>query len=300
MGNKALTISEQIALLKERGMLIGDLSKTEEVLLDVGYYRLGFYWFPFEKSYPCKEGRLHQFDEGTSFDNIVKLYYFDFNLRNLLMKFLNRIEINFRTFLTYSMSNEHHDSPTWFVDPNIVSAEYIQKFEKEVYNNKVKQNPILQRHHKVHINDKYAPAWKTIEFMTLGEVIHLYQSIKSINSQLVISKHFGLNNTKTFLSYLSVIRIVRNHCAHGNILYDIALFQSIRRGPAGIVHPKNYQRLAGVIRVIYYMIGCVSRNRQADFKNELIDLFSKYDNVPEVSSIIKTATGIENIDEALV
>ena len=48
MGNKATTIEEQIALLKERGMVIDlDNKKVKEILLDIGYYRLGFYWFPF-------------------------------------------------------------------------------------------------------------------------------------------------------------------------------------------------------------------------------------------------------------
>lgn len=279
-------------------MIINDLTKAEEVLLDIGYYRLGFYWFPFEMSYPSKFGRKHLFKEETNFDHIVKLYYFDFNLRNILMKFISRIEINFRTFLTYSLSNEHKNSPTWFVDPAIVSTKYIQSFDKEVYN-KMKQYPVLGHHHKTHINDKYAPAWKTIEFMTLGEVIHLYQAIRTIDSKLTISRHFGLNNTKTFDSYLSVIRIVRNHCAHGNILYDIALPRSIRRGPANITEAKDYQKLAGVLRVIHYMIGCVSKNRQADFKNELIALFSKYDEISVVNSIIKSGTGINNIRDLL-
>lgn len=298
MGNKATTISEQIELLKERGMIIENPVKAEEVLLDIGYYRLGFYWFPFEISYPKKLRRLHLFKEGTNFDHIVKLYYFDYNLRNILLKFIYRIEVNFRTFLTYSLSNEHKDSPTWFVDPSVVLSSYIQSFDGEVYN-KMRKNPILRHHHQTHINDKYAPAWKTIEFMTLGEVIYLYQAIRSVNSKRSVAKHFGLNNTKTFDSYISVIRVVRNHCAHGNILYDIALPRSIRRGPANIANSQDYQSLSGVLRVIHYMIGCVSKNRQEDFKRKLIALFSKYDEVSAVSSIIKTGTGINNIEDTL-
>lgn len=94
-------------------------------------------------------------------------------LRNILTKYLNRIEINFRTFLTYHVSNKHQDSPTWFVDPAVVSMPYVQSFDREVYTSKFKLNPAIKHHHKTHINDKYAPAWKTIELMTLGEVIYL-------------------------------------------------------------------------------------------------------------------------------
>ena len=48
MGNIATSFSEQIALLEKRGMTIDmDPNKVKEILLDIGYYRLGFYWHPF-------------------------------------------------------------------------------------------------------------------------------------------------------------------------------------------------------------------------------------------------------------
>ena len=46
MGNIAKNVDEQIDLLQSRGMIINDIEKAKEVLLDVGYYRLGFYCFP--------------------------------------------------------------------------------------------------------------------------------------------------------------------------------------------------------------------------------------------------------------
>lgn len=133
MAKEAINIDEQISLLRQRGMIIDNEDKAKEVLSDVGYYRLGFYWFPFERSYPCKVGRTHEFREGTNFDDIVRLYYFDFNLRGILTRYLNRIEIHLRTFLTYYVSNYYKTSPTWFVDPSIVTANYIQSFDQEVY-----------------------------------------------------------------------------------------------------------------------------------------------------------------------
>lgn len=52
MADKATIVEEQIALLDSRGMKIEDKDKAKENLLDMGYYRLEFYWFPFEKTYP--------------------------------------------------------------------------------------------------------------------------------------------------------------------------------------------------------------------------------------------------------
>lgn len=101
----ATTIDDQIALLKQRGMMIDDEQKAKEVLLDVGYYRLGFYWFPFEQSYPRLTHRSHGFVQGACFKEAVDLYYLDTEIRNLLAPYLYRIEVNLRTFLIYTVSN---------------------------------------------------------------------------------------------------------------------------------------------------------------------------------------------------
>lgn len=49
IGKKAITVEAQIQKLISRCMVM-DLGeeKAKEILLDIGYYRLGFYWNPFE------------------------------------------------------------------------------------------------------------------------------------------------------------------------------------------------------------------------------------------------------------
>lgn len=54
MGHKATTLDEQIALLRSRNMTISNENKAKEILFDIGYFRMGFYWFPFEQTYPEK------------------------------------------------------------------------------------------------------------------------------------------------------------------------------------------------------------------------------------------------------
>jgi abortive infection bacteriophage resistance protein len=49
MGKIANTIEEHIEKLKDSGMILDFAEpKVKEILLDIGYYRLGFYWHPFE------------------------------------------------------------------------------------------------------------------------------------------------------------------------------------------------------------------------------------------------------------
>lgn len=290
MGLQAITLDEQIALLRSRGMIIADEDKAKEVLFDVGYYRLGFYWFPFEKPCDDRVSRVHEFKEGTNFDDAVKLYYFDYSLRNLLQKYITRIEVNFRTHLVYLISNEYVNYPTWFVSPQVVGRSYISSFDSEVYTPKFRRNKYISRHHRIHINDRYAPAWKTLEFMTLGSNIALYKSLLNLDLKKRIAKDYGVNYTNVFENYMDVVRCVRNTCAHGGVLYDIALHPLIRRGPAGVQGYED-RKLYGAVKVIKYLLGRVSQNRAADFENEIAALLNKYVSTDALKDVLTQISG---------
>mgnify|MGYP002754802872 FL=1 len=125
MGDKAISIEEQITTLKTRGLIIQNEDKAKEILKDIGYYRLGFYWYYFQE-----DKIRHVFKEGTQFSTAVDLYYFDMDLRHLLTKVLSRIEVNLRTQITYIVSNHYSENPIWFADTNIMDREFVKTFKK--------------------------------------------------------------------------------------------------------------------------------------------------------------------------
>ena len=167
---QATTLEQQIAKLRSRKVEIADEEKAKEVLLDIGYYRLGFYFFPFEKSYPNLRNRDHMMQDGTKFEDAVVLYYFDFDVRNLLNRYISRIEVAFRTYMTYYLSNKYANDTTWFVNPSVVSQTFCDNFETTCYIS-IKKNAAIRRHHSKYRSDQYAPAWKTMEYMTLGNML---------------------------------------------------------------------------------------------------------------------------------
>lgn len=268
---KALKIDEQIKLLKQRGVRFDNIEKAKEILLDVGYYRLGFYSFPFEKTFPNKENRTHEFKEGTTFKAIYDLYLFDSKLRRILLNALDRIEVNLRSKITYIASNHYVDSPTWFVDKNKMEASFVSTFRKNVYDNLL-VNPIIKRHHDKYINDKFAPAWKTMEFLTLGNLTTLYQAIKDKEIKKEIASEYGCS-LKVFVNYLETIRVIRNKCAHGSCLYNIELSKGIKSKPAGIDN-ENRHNIRGAVSVILYILGIISVNRKYELSKEIDNLLS--------------------------
>lgn len=162
MAKFATEVKEQIDLLESRGMTINDKEKAKECLLDIGYFRLGFYWFPFEESYPRKINRTHKFKEGTRFDHALQLYYFDCDLRNIFLKYINRIEINFRTKLIYYASNRYKQNPFWYQDSKYVNKAFLEGDVMAKAMKDASKEDVIIHDMKTHKRN-VSPAWKTMK-----------------------------------------------------------------------------------------------------------------------------------------
>lgn len=264
MPKKATYLHEQIALLRSRGMVITDEQKAEEILLDVGYYRLGFYAYPFEIN-PQQQPRDHTYKPDTDFNQIVELYYFDHDLRHILMRYISRIEVNIRTFITYTVSNYYRTDPTWFVNSRVVKADFRNNFEQKIYST-LRQNPCIANHHHRYHNDRFAPAWKTLEFMTLGSIITLYESLLDQNLKLQIAKHYGLNTIPLFENYLQTLKVIRNACAHGNHIFDLQLIKAVKKGPLQHFEAEHRHDIYAVLLVLLYFLHHISENREQELR----------------------------------
>lgn len=286
MGGIATNVDNQILKLQERGMVLDlEPQKVKEVLLDIGYYRLGFYWNPFEIN------ANHQFHDGTLFSNAVTLYYLDVDLRNLLLKYLNRIEINFRTKLVYYVSNKYKSSPTWFINPRVIHHSYINTISK-YYNDDFKRtNKTIKLHHSNNINDLYAPAWKTLEFFTFGAVLKTFKSLNDIEIKEKIANLYGVLNLSKFINLFDTIVYVRNTCAHGGVLFDFMTPKGIALLPSISFNDNNRHSLDSAIKIISFVLKSISNERKNELENDLNALFLKHSENEVIKEIIVKKIG---------
>ena len=292
----ATTIEQQIELLASRGMTFGNVEKAKENLLDIGYYRLGFYWFPFEVSFPRIAKRDHLFKADTVFEDVIQLYYFDFDLRNTFLRFISRIEINFRTKLIYEASNFWHDNPFWYIDPQCIKQELL---DNEEYQRAIEDldKEMVVRRDKARYNREYAPAWKSIEFMSFGVVIQLFKNLKD-NKGIIrsrISKHFGIGSPNQLSDYLDAIRRLRNSCAHGKVIFDYTSPGALTNAAPVKLHPSQITNLSGTYQVLKYLLGQVSSNRVEDLRDDMKKAFERIKKVT-VMNIITQNSGINEKD----
>ena len=283
MGNIATTFNQQIAILESRGMVFDcEPNKVKEILLDIGYYRLGFYWHPFVID------DKHNLAKDTKFSDVVCLYYLDVDLRNILTKYLNRIEINFRTKIVYYVSNKFKLSPTWFIDPKIVSQDFINDIDKYYSSDFKKSNKPIKKHHQKYLNDKYAPAWKTLEFFSFGIILKIFKNLKNGEIKERISKNFGVLNVNKFTNFIDTLVLLRNNCAHSDVLFDFQTPLGISSIPEINYNNRDRHSLDSTIRVLIFILGKISVNRRNELIEEIESKFGEHKKNSIIKKIIET------------
>lgn len=276
----ATTVVEQLDRLQERGMIITNPEHARKVLLSVGYFRMGFYWYGFEITEYRKKG-IHKFRRDTTWEMVEALYNFDGRFRNLLSFYLQTIETDIRTYITYIVSNHYRTDPVWFVNPSCVGSDFINEFST-AYLKLRRNNDVIKKHHRKHPEDTYAPAWKTLEFLTFGEVQHLYLNILDQPLRQQVFSRYNIEEEEVFNSYIDILRIIRNVCAHSQILYDKRLYKGIvgRHELLGLETGEEFS-IVGVLKLIYYMLRQIEPEKETEMRNALRSLVNQveYDSV---------------------
>jgi abortive infection bacteriophage resistance protein len=223
------------------------------------------------------------------------LYYFDFDLRNLFLRYISRIEINFRTTLVYYTSNVYKNDPYWYVNPAIINREAIESPEFQKALNDLAKEPLIKLDKKAHGKRAYSPAWKALEFMSFGSIIKLYENLKNPHLKCDISNVYRMSHPSQFSNYINTVRKLRNYCAHGKVLFDLNLDEAIGDGPIGNLGNRK-TTLCGMYLVFKYLLGTISPNRVKEMEAELLKAF---DRIPykDVKNVIFNNSGfrIEDI-----
>jgi abortive infection bacteriophage resistance protein len=192
---------EQLHLLLDRGLQVSDRSKALEYLARIGYYRLSGYWFPFRERSGAlvlldirgrKPARLNKvetialdsFKAGATFENAVKLYVFDKQVRLLVMDALERIEIALRVDISHILGKLNRFA---YLQPTLFHPDFGYKLDK---------NKGVSGHHE----------W-------LGKHAQLISRSKE---EFVRHNHNG----RVFASWLRSLNYLRNVCAHHSRLWN--------------------------------------------------------------------------------
>lgn len=255
------TFSEQVEWLqREKHLIISDKAYAEDVLKRIGYFPLmgGYkhlFRIPLTKKYK----------EGTTFEEIVALYEFDSELRELFFKYLLQIERHLRSLMSYYFCEKYGESQSAYLDINNFNN------TRRTYKTVSRLISTLQRAvtttDYVYINyyrNTYGniPLWVLINVLTFGNLSKMYQVfLQSLQSK--ICKNFGIINQRQMEQFLSVLTKFRNVCAHGERLFtyrtmdnisDLPLHKKLSIPMNGIQYQYGKKDLFAVVIAFRYLI----------------------------------------------
>ena len=96
------TISQQVEILKNKGLIIDDIEKAENILLKENYFFLNGYRHLFMNSASDRT-----FVTGATFDELYSLFLFDRYSRNIFFKNLLIIENRLKSIISYQLSKRY-------------------------------------------------------------------------------------------------------------------------------------------------------------------------------------------------
>ncbi|MFC2098807.1 Abi family protein [Bacteroidota bacterium] len=271
----ALSYADQLAKLKHRGLEIRDEAEFLDLLEKISYFRLSGYWYPL-----LSDKANHIFKPGANFDDAYDLYLFDRNLRQLVVKELEKIEIAVRAKMIYVFS--HQFGPYWYTDSSLFKnnqqhASTLSKISEE-YNRSDAQ--FISAFRKKYA-DPLPPAWTAFEIISFGSISRLFVQIKPGRSKRVVGEYFGLDDN-TLASWLHGLVYVRNVCAHHSRLWN----RVMRIQPSIPLTPKNQwlsnphvnnNKTYYVLTMILYLLHSIDEANS--MVNDIKALLDNYSNV---------------------
>lgn len=221
---KPLTLDEQVARLKQRGLVFDDESEAIAYLFNISYYRLRAYTYPFQEN---GEGVEHNFTrKDIHFKDIIDLYCFDRRLRSLIFNAIEKIEVAVRTKIIQIYA-ESTDNSHWYDNENLYRFDYedlMKHIEADVNRS---NEDFIKHYNSKYNNPPMPPSWMALEVVSFATLSRLFKSLKSDSHKKYITEQFGLKKVAILENWLHAISNLRNCCAHHSRVWNRRFMVSV-------------------------------------------------------------------------
>ena len=257
-----ISMTEQLTLLKSRGLLVDNETAALDYLARIGYYRLSSYWYPLreiDKEASLQQAcpiRTDQFASNSHFEEVVKLYVFDKKLRLLALDALERIEMAVRVDVAHLLGKKDpcaHENPAClhgnFAKKKITKGPNKDKTDHQIWLKKydamlhrARREPFIA-HHKAKYDGRL-PIWVAIEVWDFGLLSRLFDGMQYADKNQIANK-YGLADGATLAKWLRSLNFIRNVSAHHSRLWNINVLERS-------FTPKDWPKLDNAKPFLYF------------------------------------------------
>lgn len=235
---------EQIEGLKKKNLKFKNEDFALNILEKVNYYSLinGYKDIFLDSNYIKQndDDPDEKYKEDTYFEDIFYLYYFDTELRNVLLRFIFEFEENIKTKIAYYFTEKFKENNNAYLKKNNFDYEVealqssidklVKKLEKTIEKQKSIRNSRIN-HYSTYYNT--IPLWVLMPQLDFGTTSFFFRCCtKDIQSKVAkhlkedFSKNYpGINKDFVFtaealVNIMFFINSFRNICAHNERAYN--------------------------------------------------------------------------------
>lgn len=214
-----LSYEDQIRnLIEEKELIINDVPSAIKALEDISYYALigGYkklFYNPMTRKY----------NPGTTFDDILAIYYFDHALRQLFFSYICLIEEKLRSHISYHFIEAYGEKQETYLTPENYAN---TRRNRSDINDLIRILDHIARNDRQHNSVVYqrttynnVPLWVAVRILTFGQSSKMYSLLHpSIKSK--VSHHFKYVTERELIQHIRFLTDIRNICAHNERLFS--------------------------------------------------------------------------------
>lgn len=278
-GKPFMSVPDQVALLVARGLSCDEDACTA-ALESIGYYRLSGYWYPYRVANQASGKPLSQLTPGTTLDQVLALYRLDQQLKMLVLRGLELIEIELRARAGHALSARGpfaHLSPSHLDVRFTTRKSWQTESDYDTWLRKAREAETRSSDDFVtHYKATYGgdlPIWMLTEVLDFGGIARLYGGLRatdrnSVAADLGVMHQAGGGYGDALKDWLRALNYVRNICAHHARLWNRNMTVQLKAGllhqhpymqatliPAGLARtPRELTRVFGALSVIVLLL----------------------------------------------
>ncbi len=212
---------EIINILTSRGMLFSQPIVAKKHLNEINYFFLKGY-----QKLLIKRNDGEEYKNNCDFNELINLYFFDKELKALLLEYLLDIEQKIKTAMSNIISAKYGVKDRRYLmsknfdtnSPYLQTALLTVKNQKKSYGEK---NTAVKYYKDTY---GYVPFYVLSKCLTFGAIKKLYNVMKQVDQAAICNQILFININKKKISktkqIIALVADVRNMCAHDEIVFD--------------------------------------------------------------------------------
>lgn len=215
------TADEIIDILSSRGMLFSQPLVAKKTLNEINYFFLKGY----QKLLVTPDDEK-KYKENCDFNELTNLYFFDKELKALLLEYLLDIEQKIKTALSNVISSKYGVKDRTYLmaknfdqnSPYLVNTLSVIKNQRKIYGQK---NKAVKYYKETY---GYIPFYVLSKCLTFGTIKKLFNVMKQADQdevcRVVLFRNIPKKKISRMKQMIALIADVRNMCAHDEIVFD--------------------------------------------------------------------------------